>query len=127
MFMKKKIIISDKLPAFGPYSTAVEVNGFLFLSGQIPVNPVTGEIVNDIKSATKQVLINIQTVLNDIGLPMSSIVKTTIFLKDMADFPIINEIYAEFFPEEPPARSTIEVSNLPKGALLEIEAIAARK
>jgi 2-iminobutanoate/2-iminopropanoate deaminase len=125
--MKKKIIISDKLPAFGPYSTAVEVNGFIFLSGQIPVNPVTGEIVNDIKSATKQVLINIQTVLNDIGLPMSSIVKTTIFLKNMADFPIINEIYAEFFPEEAPTRSTIEVSNLPKGALLEIEAIAARK
>jgi 2-iminobutanoate/2-iminopropanoate deaminase len=125
--MKKKIIISDKLPAFGPYSTAVEVNGFIFLSGQIPVNPVTGEIVNDIKSATKQVLINIQTVLNDIGLSMSSIVKTTIFLKNMADFPIINEIYAEFFPEEAPTRSTIEVSNLPKGALLEIEAIAARK
>jgi 2-iminobutanoate/2-iminopropanoate deaminase len=125
--MKKKIIISDKLPAFGPYSTAVEVNGFIFLSGQIPVNPVTGEIVNDIISATKQVLINIQTVLNDIGLSMSSIVKTTIFLKNMADFPIINEIYAEFFPEEPPARSAIEVSNLPKGALLEIEAIAARK
>jgi 2-iminobutanoate/2-iminopropanoate deaminase len=77
--------------------------------------------------ATRQVLSNIQTVLNDIGLSMSDIVKTTIFLKNISDFAVVNEEYAEFFSQEPPARSTIEVSNLPKGALLEIEAIAVRK
>jgi 2-iminobutanoate/2-iminopropanoate deaminase len=126
MGMKKKVIISDKLPAAGPYSIAIEANGFVFLSGQLPVNPATGEIITEIKGAAKQALTNIQTVLNDIGLPMSSIVKTTIFLKNMVDFPVVNEIYADFFPQEPPARSTVEVSNLPKGVLLEIEAIAVR-
>lgn len=125
--MRKKIISSDKLPVIGPYSVAVDANGFIFISGQIPVNPANGEIITDIKMATRQVLTNIQTILNDIGLSMSSIVKTTIFLKNMSDFAAVNEIYAEFFPEAPPARSTIEVSNLPKGAVIEIEAIAVRK
>jgi 2-iminobutanoate/2-iminopropanoate deaminase len=125
--MRKKIISSDKLPVIGPYSVAVDANGFIFISGQIPVNPANGEIITDIKMATRQVLTNIQTILNDIGLSMSSIVKTTIFLKNMSDFAAVNEIYAEFFQEAPPARSTIEVSNLPKGAVIEIEAIAVRK
>ena len=124
--MEKIIISSDKLPVIGPYSVAVEADGFIFISGQIPVNPANGEIITDIKIATRQVLTNIQTVLNDSGLSMSSIVKTTIFLKNISDFAAVNEIYAEFFPQEPPARSTIEVSNLPKGAVIEIEAIAAR-
>jgi 2-iminobutanoate/2-iminopropanoate deaminase len=122
--MEKKVIITSKLPVIGPYSSAVEANGFIFLSGQIPVNPATGEIINDIRDATRQVLINIQTLLEETGLSMSDVVKTTIFLKNIADFPVVNEIYAEFFPQEPPARSTVEVSNLPKGVPLEIEAVA---
>jgi 2-iminobutanoate/2-iminopropanoate deaminase len=125
--MAKKNITSDKFPVFGPYSTAVEADGLIFISGQIPINPQTGEIINEIKAATRQVLVNIQTILQEAGLKMTNIVKTTIFLKNMADFTSVNEIYAEFFPEEPPARSTIEVSALPKGAPLEIEAIAVRK
>jgi 2-iminobutanoate/2-iminopropanoate deaminase len=125
--MEKKIIISNKLPAIGPYSTAVEANGFVFLSGQIPINPATGEIVSDIREATRQVLMNIQTALGEAGLLLSDIVKTTIFLKNMADFPVVNEIYVEFFPHRPPARSTVEVSNLPKEASLEIEAIAVKR
>jgi 2-iminobutanoate/2-iminopropanoate deaminase len=124
--MGKKIFVSSKLPVAGHYCAAVEANGFIFLSGQLPVNPTTGEIIGDIRAATRQVLINIQTLLKEMGLPLSNVVKTTIFLKNMADFPVVNEIYAEFFPEEPPARSTIEVSNLPKGAHIEIEAVAIR-
>lgn len=125
--MEKKIIVSNKLPVAGPYSAAVEANGFIFLSGQLPVNPTSGEIINDIRDATRQVLINIQTLLEETGLSLSNVVKTTIFLKSMADFPVVNEIYAGFFPQEPPARSTIEVGNLPKGAPIEIEAIAVRR
>ena len=124
--MAKKIITSDKLPVFGPYSTAVETNGLIFISGQIPVNLQTGEIINEIKTAAKQVLANIQTILQEAGLEMTNIVKTTIFLRNMEDFPAVNEIYAGFFPEGPPARSTVEVSALPKNAPLEIEAIAIR-
>ena len=124
--MGKKIIASNKLPVVGPYSVTVEANGFIFLSGQIPINPATGEVIPDIKIATRQVLNNIQTIIFAAGLTMADIVKTTIFLKDIADFPIVNEIYAEFFLEEPPARSTIAVSNLPKGAPIEIEAVAVR-
>ncbi|MGV8056800.1 MAG: RidA family protein [Smithellaceae bacterium] len=125
--MEKKIIVVDKLPAAGPYSTAVEANGFIFLSGQLPVNPANGEIIGDIQDATRQVLTNIRSVLTGAGLTMSDIVKTTIFLKNMADFPEVNKIYAEFFPEAPPARSTIEASNLPKGVPIEIEAIAVKR
>jgi 2-iminobutanoate/2-iminopropanoate deaminase len=124
--MNKKVINSSKLPAIGPYSSAVEASGFIFLSGQIPINPATGEIISDIREATRRVLVNIQILLQEMGLPVSNIVKTTIFLKNMADFPAVNEIYAEFFPQDPPARSTVEVSNLPKGAPLEIEAIAVK-
>jgi 2-iminobutanoate/2-iminopropanoate deaminase len=124
--MGKKIIVANKLPVAGPYSTAVEANGFIFLSGQLPVNPDTGEIISDIRDATRQVLANIQSVISTAGLTMTSIVKTTIFLTNMADFPVVNEIYSDLFSQEPPARSTIEVSNLPKGASIEIEAIAVR-
>ena len=124
--MGKKIIVLNKLPVAGPYSIAVEANGFIFLSGQLPINPNTGEVISDIRDATRQVLANIQSVINAAGLTMSDIVKTTIFLKDISDFPVVNKIYAEFFPQDPPARSTIEVSNLPKGAPIEIEAIAIK-
>jgi len=124
--MKKTIIASDKLPVFGPYSAAVEAGGFIFISGQLPLDPKTGEVITDIQAATRQVLINIQIILEAAGLKLTNIVKTTIFLKNIADFAAVNEIYASFFPQEPPARSTIEVSSLPKGVPIEIEAIAAR-
>jgi 2-iminobutanoate/2-iminopropanoate deaminase len=124
--MDKKILTSSKLPVLGPYSTALEAGGFIFLSGQLPLNPATGEIVMDIKPAARQVLANIQTLLEENGLSLKNIIKTTIFLKNMGDFAAVNEIYAGFFPSEPPARSTVEVSALPKGAPLEIEAVAVR-
>jgi 2-iminobutanoate/2-iminopropanoate deaminase len=124
--MTKTIIASDKLPVLGPYSVAVEAGSFIFISGQIALDPKTGEVVTDIKSATKQVLTNMQTILEAAGLKLSSIVKTTIYLKNISDFAAVNEIYAGFFPQEPPARSTIEVSSLPKGVPIEIEAIAVR-
>ncbi|MGD0022511.1 MAG: Rid family detoxifying hydrolase [Smithellaceae bacterium] len=124
--MKKKILASAKLPVLGPYSSAVEAGSFIFLSGQLPLDPSTGEVVMDIKAATRQTLTNIQTVLEENGLSLKNIVKTTIFLKNMADFAAVNEIYAGFFPESPPARSTVGVSALPKNAPLEIEAIALR-
>jgi 2-iminobutanoate/2-iminopropanoate deaminase len=125
--MRKKIITSDKLPILGPYSVAVETGCFIFISGQIPLNPVTGTVITNIKSATRQILVNMQTLLQENGLKLDNIIKTTVFLKNMADFPAVNEIYAAFFPKGPPARSTIEVSALPKGAPIEIEAIAIRK
>ena len=125
--MKKIIIASDKLPVFGPYSAAVEAGGFIFISGQIVLDPKAGEVITDIKSPTRQLLVNMQTILEEAGLKLTSIVKTTIYLKIINDFAAMNEIYAGFFPQEPPARSTIEVSALPKGALIEIEAIAIRK
>jgi 2-iminobutanoate/2-iminopropanoate deaminase len=124
--MNKIIIASDRLPVFGPYSAAVEAGGFIFISGQLPLDPKTGEVITDIQSATRQVLTNIQTILETAGLKLNNIVKTTIFLKNINDFAAVNEIYASFFPHEPPARSTIEVSSLPKGVQIEIEAIAAR-
>lgn len=125
--MKKNMIASTRFPVSGPYSAAVEANDFIFISGQLPIDPATGELINDIKKATRQVLSNIQMILKKTDLNMSNIVKTTIFLKNITDFSVVNEIYADFFPEEPPARSTIEASVLPKGALIEIEAIATRK
>ena len=124
--MNKKAFVSSNIPAIGPYSSAVEANGFVFLSGQIPVNPATGEIISDIKDATRQVLVNIKSLLSEMGLSLTDIVKTTIFLRNMNEFSVVNKIYADFFPQEPPARSTVEVSALPKGAPLEIEAVAVK-
>ncbi len=125
--MEKKILMSGKILIAGPYSAAVETGGFVFISGQLPVNPQTGEIVMDIRSATQQILTNLQTILEENGLSLKNIIKTTLFLKHISDFVAVNEIYAGFFAAEPPARSTVEVSALPKGAPLEIEAIAIRK
>jgi 2-iminobutanoate/2-iminopropanoate deaminase len=125
--MEKKIITSDKLRVAGPYSLAVEAGGFIFISGQLPLHPATGEVITDIKAAATQVMTNLQTFLGECGLTLNNIVKTTIYLQNMADFAVVNEVYAGFFPEEPPARSTVEVSALPKNVPLEIEAIAARK
>lgn len=124
--MEKKIITSENLPVAGPYSIAVESGGFIFISGQLPINPETGEIIMDIQLATHQVLTNLQSLLEENGLSLNNIVKTTIFVKNMSDFSAINEIYGGYFNTDPPARSTVEAAALPKGVPLEIEAVAVR-
>lgn len=125
--MEKKIISTDKAPkAIGPYSQAVEVGDFLFLSGQIPIDPSTGEMVEgDFQAQTQRVMENLKAVLESRGLRIESVVKTTIFLTDMGKFSQVNEIYGSYFTENPPARSTIQVGGLPKGAAIEVEAIAS--
>lgn len=124
--MGKKVIQTEKAPkAIGPYSQAIQAGNFLFLSGQIPFDPKTGESVKgDIRKQTQQVLENLKGVLESQGLGMEDIVKVTIFLKDIGNFNQVNEVYATYFPSSPPARSTVEVANLPRDAHIEIEAIA---
>ena len=124
----KKIIETKKAPApVGPYSQAVEVNGFIYCSGQIPLNPLTGEIeVGDIQKETTLVMKNIQAVLEEAGVGFNHVIKTAIFLKRMSDFKAVNEIYATYFKEQPPARSCVAVSELPKNVNVEIEVIAYR-
>lgn len=113
--------------AIGPYSLAVEHNGMIFVSGQLPIDSVTGSFAGaDIASQTKQSLSNIQSILTSIGLDLSNVIKTTVFLSDMNNFGDMNGVYATFFKENCPARSAIEVARLPKDALVEIEAIAVR-
>ncbi|MCB9057113.1 MAG: RidA family protein [Calditrichae bacterium] len=123
-----KYIESKNAPApIGPYSQAIETNGFIFLSGQIALSPEKGEIVSDnVEGQVIQVIKNITAVLEEAGLKISNIVKTTIFLKDMNDFVKVNEIYGRYFSDSKPARSTVEVSRLPKDVLVEIECIAVR-
>jgi len=122
----KKIISTDKAPkAIGPYSQAIAVNGFVFVSGQGAINPNTNIYEpKTIQEETEQALKNLQSILEASGSNLSKVVKTTVFLIDMKEFPLMNEVYAKFFPENPPARSAIEASNLPKGFKVEIEAIA---
>jgi len=122
----KKVIHTDKAPkAIGPYSQAIQAGNFLFLSGQIPLDPKTGELVNgDIRDQTNQVLKNIKSILESQKLGMENVVKSTIFLKDITNFNQVNEVYATYFASSPPARSTVEVAKLPKDADIEIEAIA---
>ena len=123
----KKIINSNNAPtAIGPYSQAVEANGVVFVSGQLGLNPVTGELAIGLEEQAKTALNNINSILNEAGLDMKDIVKTTVFIKDMADFAVVNNIYAGFFASDFPARACVEVSALPKGALVEIECVAAR-
>ena len=124
--VKKKVIQTEKAPrAIGPYSQAIRAGDFLFLSGQIPLDPKTGELVKgDIRQQTKQVLENIKGVLESQELGMEDVVKATIFLKDIGNFNQVNEVYAAYFPSSPPARSTVEVAKLPRDADIEIEAIA---
>ena len=124
--MKKKVIQTEKAPkAIGPYSQAIQAGSFLFLSGQIPLDPKTGELVKgDIRQQTKQVLENLKGVLESEKLEMKDVVKVTIFLKDIGNFNQVNEVYATYFPSSPPARSTIQVAKLPRDAEIEIEAIA---
>lgn len=119
------IIKTDKAPkAIGPYSQAIKSGNILFISGQVPINPATGEITGDIKAQTRQVLENLKSILLAAGASPADVVKTTVFLKNLDDFNSMNEIYREYFSEDAPARSTIEVSRIPRGALIEIEAIA---
>ncbi|MGY0692758.1 RidA family protein [Virgibacillus sp. FSP13] len=122
-----ELIYTETAPkAIGPYSQAIKINDFLFLSGQIPVNPDTGQVIEqDIVKQTDQVMNNIKAVLQSEGLTLNNIVKTTIFIKDMNEFPIINETYSKHLADHKPARSTVEVSALPKNVLIEIEAIAS--
>jgi len=122
----KKIVSTDKAPAaIGPYNQAIIANGFVFVSGQIPLNPASMEIVKGgIAEQTKQVLINLKAVLEEAGVELGNVVKTSCFLSDMNNFQAMNEVYAEFFAEEQPARAAVEVSRLPKDVLIEIEAVA---
>ena len=124
--MKKKVIQTERAPkAIGPYSQAIRAGNFLFLSGQIPLDPKTGKLVKgDIGQQTQQVLENIKGVLESQKLGMENVVKVTIFLKDIENFNRVNEVYAAYFPPPAPARSTVEVARLPRNAEIEIEAIA---
>ncbi len=125
--MKKVISTKDAPQAIGPYSQAIAANGFLFISGQLGVT-TSGEFAGaDVKSQAQRSLQNLQAILSEAGLSFENAVKTTIFLADIADFAAVNEIYAEFFKEPYPARSTVAVKTLPKGGLVEIELIAATK
>jgi 2-iminobutanoate/2-iminopropanoate deaminase len=122
----KDIISTDKAPkAIGPYSQAVKANGFIYTAGQIPLDPATGQIVEgDVARQTTRVLDNLKAVLEAAGSSLEKIVKTTVFLKDMNDFAAMNEVYAKYFSTQPPARSTVEVSRLPRDARVEIEIVA---
>ena len=124
----KKVIFTEKAPAaIGPYSQAIEANGMVFMSGQIPVNPATGEFVEGgIVVQTTQVFENIKNVLAEAGLTTANVVKTTVFLADMSLFADMNAVYAKYFDGASPARSAVAVKALPKGALVEIECIAVR-
>ncbi len=123
-----KALHTDKAPAaIGPYSQAIEVNGMVFTSGQIPLDPATGNVVEGgIKEQTHQALTNAKAIMEAAGLSLANVVKTTVFMADMADFAAMNEVYSTFFTEPYPARSAVAVKALPKGVLVEVECIAAR-
>ena len=123
----KNVILTEKAPAaIGPYSQAIKAGEFIFVSGQMPVNPATGEVAEGgVEAQTKQVLENVTAILSSQGLKLDSVVKTTVFIKDMNDFQKINAVYAQYFTSAPPARACVEVARLPKDVLVEIEAIAA--
>lgn len=125
--MKKIISTKDAPSAIGPYSQAVEKNGMLFISGQIPVNPLTNSVVEgEITEQTLQVLSNIKAIIKIAGYSVEDIVKCTCFLKNMNDFQQMNSVYSDFFKVDPPARAAFEVARLPKDVLIEIEAIAVK-
>ena len=124
--MKKVISTTNAPAAIGPYSQAIEANGFVFASGQIPVNPATGEIPAGIEAQAEQVMTNMKNLLEAAGTSMENVVKTTVFIKSMDDFATINGIYSKYFEKDCPARSCVEVSALPKGGVVEMELIAVR-
>ena len=124
--MKKVIATTNAPAAIGPYSQAIAANGFVFVSGQIPIDPATGEFVpGGIQEQTRQSLENGKAILTQAGLTLDNVIKTTVFLSDIQNFAAMNEVYARYFAAECPARSAVQVANLPKGALVEIEMIAA--
>jgi len=124
--MGKEVLATPGAPAaLGPYSVAVRAGGLVFLSGQVALKPEGGREDGDVTAQTRQVMNNIGTMLSDLGLGYSDIAKTTIFMADMGDYAAINEVYAEYFNEDPPARSAVEVAALPGGFLVEIEVVAA--
>ena len=125
----KKVISTPKAPAaIGPYSQAIQVGNLIYTSGQIPIDPAIGSFVEGgVKEQARQSLSNIQAILQEAGLTMASVVKTTVFMADMADFADMNSIYAEFFTEPYPARSAVAVKTLPKNALVEIEVVAEKE
>ncbi|WP_151409099.1 RidA family protein [Anaerococcus sp. Marseille-P9784] len=121
-----KEINTKKAPAaIGPYVQAISTDNLVFTSGQLPLNPETGELVTEIKSATKQALENIKAILEEAGTSMDKVIKCTVFLADINDFAAVNEVYGQYFTDHKPARSAIQVGALPKGGILEIEAIAS--
>jgi 2-iminobutanoate/2-iminopropanoate deaminase len=122
----KKIISTDRAPkAIGPYSQAVVVGGFAFLSGQIPLDPATNQLIEgDVAAQTERVLENLKAVLEASGSSLAKVVKTTVFLKDMGEFARMNEVYTRYFPESPPARATVEAARLPRDVRVEIDCIA---
>ncbi len=124
----KQVIKTENAPAaIGPYSQAIEINNTLYISGQIPLDPKTGNIVTGgIKEQTEQVMKNIAAILKEAGYSFSDVVKSTCLLSDINNFTAMNEVYAEYYPVDPPARAAFAVKDLPKGALIEIETIAAK-
>lgn len=123
----KKVVKTDQAPgAIGPYSQGIDLGNMIFFSGQIPLNPQTGEMPEGIVAQAKQALENVKGLLGSQGLDFSHVVKTTVFLDNMDDFNTVNEIYAQYFVEPYPARSAVEVAKLPKGALIEVEVIAVK-
>ena len=123
----KKIISTDKAPAaIGPYAQAIEVNGMVFTSGVIPVVPATGEIPEGIEAQARQAIGNLIALLDESGVPVENVVKTVVFIKNMDDFGTVNSVYSQFFKENCPARSCVEVARLPKDVLIEIEAIGVK-
>lgn len=125
--MKREVIHTNNAPgAIGPYSQGIIVGDFVYTSGQIPINPATGEMATNIKLATKQSMENVKAILEAAGTSLENVVKTSIFLKDLNDFTAVNEVYGTYFTENPPARSCVQVAKLPKDAVIEIEAIATK-
>lgn len=123
----KKIISTDKAPAaIGPYSQAIEVNGMVYTSGVIPVNPATGEIPEGIEAQADQAIGNLVNLVKESGTTPENVIKTTVFIKNMDDFAKVNAVYAKYFTQDCPARSCVEVARLPKDVLIEIEAIAVK-
>lgn len=123
--MDKRVISTKNAPgAIGPYSQAIKAGNFVYTSGQLPINPATGELVNDIKEATAQSLDNVKAILEEAGTSLDKVVKTLVFLSDMKDFAAMNEVYAKYFTENAPARSAVQVAKLPKDAKVEIEVVA---
>ncbi len=123
--MDKQVIVAHQAPpAIGPYSAAIRFHHLVFTAGQLGIDPATGQLAEGVAAQTAQALTNLKHVLAAAGSGLEYVLKTTVFLAEMSDFPELNTIYAEFFPENPPARSTVAVKTLPKNALVEIEAIA---